>query len=1098
MARRIVCERLEDRIVPAFTLDTTFAGGGLATAHFGAGDDAVRAVVQQTDGKIVLAGFAKVGSDTDFAVVRLNADGTRDTSFGTSGNGRVTVDVSALSAIPTFGATDMAEAVAIDGFGRIVVAGSAFVAGSSTQDRDFAVLRLNANGTRDTSFNGNGVRTFDFGTGDDSAFGVSVLNNGDLIVGGSAQIGSDDDFAVIRLNDNGSLDTAFGNSGKQTVHFGFGDDIALETIVRSNGRIVLGGTARIGGDDDFAVAQLTSGGFLDSTFGGGDGIATYDFQLENDIAFNMGLFGDGSIGLVGGAKINGDADFAMVKFTPNGVLDTSFGNKGTFTHHFGFGGDVALAATGDATGGIILVGIARIQNDDDFGIIRITGNGQLDTSFGDNGQLTADFSLENDAAFGVIVQNDGKIVVAGSASISGDTDFGAVRFTDEQVLINTGTNDSDGDGLLDSWETTGIDVNNDGIIDLNLAALGANPFRPDIFVEIDTMVGRTPSNEALQLVVTAFANSPVSTTTSGGTFNGIALHPIISDTNIPLIDWPVIDSQFFPVDFGSTRAIFFGDAADRASPNAANILAARNLAFRYSILANTFAGRGFSGIAQGIITQNFVVSLGTQLGNNVSSVNPVAVSIVAGTFMHELGHTLGLRHHGNEDTPNPSTDYISIMNYRFQFGIENPGENSQRLPNHPDYAPNISSVNPDWQKLVYNWRTGANANAGFDGARPAAVEDEIAVTIPMIPPPPATVPIVPPGTIPPVVVPPGSTTPPVVVPPGAIPPGTSPATVSKLSNQIAVGSGPGVAGVIRIVNSDGSVARSIDVFGGFTGGIRVAMADVNNDGVADVIAGTGPGRATSVQIFDGKTGTLLREINPFEASFTGGVYVAVGDVNGDGFADIAVTPDEGGGPRVRLFSGNGFGQIADFLGIEDPTFRGGARASIGDIDGDGKAELLIAAGFGGGPRLAVFKGSSLGSTPEKLFTDFFVFEQSLRNGVFIASGDIDGDGFAEVIAGGGPGGGPRVFALSGKDLLTGGLVQKANFFAGDTSSRGGVRISVANLDGDNRADLIAGSGTGTASSVTAYAGKTIPVDGVPSVLSSNNPFAGDVGGVFVG
>src|SRR5690606_5334242 len=138
-----------------------------------------------------------------------------------------------------------------------------------------------------------------------------------------------------------------------------------------------------------------------------------------------------------------------------------------------------------------------------------------------------------------------------------------------------------------------------------------------------------------------------------------------------------------------------------------------------------------------------------------------------------------------------------------------------------------------------------------------------------------------------------------------------------------------------------------------------ATADFNGDGVSDIVLATGPGAPTLVTILDGKTRGELFRINPFEASFTGGVFVAAGDVTGDGVPDLVITPDEGGGPRVRLFSGDGFGQIADFLGIDDPNFRGGARAGIGDINRDGYGDLVVAAGFGGGPRVAAFSGKGL-------------------------------------------------------------------------------------------------------------------------------------------
>src|SRR5205807_511484 len=140
------------------------------------------------------------------------------------------------------------------------------------------------------------------------------------------------------------------------------------------------------------------------------------------------------------------------------------------------------------------------------------------------------------------------------------------------------------------------------------------------------------------------------------------------------------------------------------------------------------------------------------------------------------------------------------------------------------------------------------------------------------------------------------------------------------------------------------------------------------------------------------------------------------------------------------------------FGIADPNFRGGARAAVGNINSDGIGDLVVAAGFGGGPRIAAFDGKTIraNATPTRLFNDFFVFEQTLRNGVFVTVGDVDGDGFGDVIAGGGPGGGPRVFAVSGKDLITSGgatLTPLANFFAGGADNdRTGVKLAVKDLD----------------------------------------------------
>jgi Tol biopolymer transport system component len=316
--------------------------------------------------------------------------------------------------------------------------------------------------------------------------------------------------------------------------------------------------------------------------------------------------------------------------------------------------------------------------------------------------------------------------------------------------------------------------------------------------------------------------------------------------------------------------------------------------------------------------------------------------------------------------------------------------------------------------------------------------------------------------------------------------------------QFAAGTDTGGNGSVVFYNPDKSIRATVQPFGAFTGGVRTAAADFNSDGIADIIAGTGPGRATRVVVMDGATQKQLFAVDPFEATFTGGVYVAAGDVNGDGVPDLAITPDEGGGPRVDMYGGNGFGKIVSFFGIDDTNFRGGARASVADMNGDGVGDLVVVAGFGGGPRVAAFDGTTLSKTPEKLFGDFFAFEQTLRNGIFVTAGDINGDGFADLIAGGGPGGGPRVLVFDGKNLLNNQYVNLANFFGGDPDSRGGIRLAVKDIDGDNRADLVVGSGSGAGSRVTAYLGKNIVAAGTPPSALDFDSFAGFSGGVFVG
>lgn len=318
--------------------------------------------------------------------------------------------------------------------------------------------------------------------------------------------------------------------------------------------------------------------------------------------------------------------------------------------------------------------------------------------------------------------------------------------------------------------------------------------------------------------------------------------------------------------------------------------------------------------------------------------------------------------------------------------------------------------------------------------------------------------------------------------------------------QFAVGAGAGGPGTARFFNPDGSHRFDANVFPGFTGGVRVTSADFNGDGIADIVAGTGPGAASQVAIINGKTQALMMSIAPFEPAFVGGVYVTTGDVTGDGVADIIISPDEGGGPRCVIYNGKSFVQFASFFGINDPNFRGGARTAVSDFNSDGIGDLIVSAGFGGGPRIAGYLGGALGNGQLiSLFHDFFAFEVSLRNGAFISAGDIDGDGIAELIAGGGPGGGPRVTAFSGAAFQNDQVVPVLNMFAGNPANRGGVRMVARNLDDDALADLVIGDGTGAGSHVTGYYGKDLKAIGAGAPIAFEfDAYPGFNGGVYVG
>ena len=141
-----------------------------------------------------------------------------------------------------------------------------------------------------------------------------------------------------------------------------------------------------------------------------------------------------------------------------------------------------------------------------------------------------------------------------------------------------------------------------------------------------------------------------------------------------------------------------------------------------------------------------------------------------------------------------------------------------------------------------------------------------------------------------------------------------------------------------------SLDRSFLAFGpAFRGGVRVAKGDVNGDGVDDIIAAPGPGLAPHVRVFDGVTGAEFRSFFAFGRGFTKGVFVAAADVDGDGKADIIAGQGKLGS-KVRIFSGDTGAELFHFFAF-DAAFAGGVRVAAGDVNGDGKADVIVGGGM---------------------------------------------------------------------------------------------------------------------------------------------------------
>lgn len=263
--------------------------------------------------------------------------------------------------------------------------------------------------------------------------------------------------------------------------------------------------------------------------------------------------------------------------------------------------------------------------------------------------------------------------------------------------------------------------------------------------------------------------------------------------------------------------------------------------------------------------------------------------------------------------------------------------------------------------------------------------------------------------------------------------------------------------VVTYVSSTGAVKNSFFAFSSaFRGGASVGSGDVNNDGVLDVIAGAGPGGGPHVIAFDGVALAAGQQVPlysffAFEQVFSGGVYVAGGDINNDGYDDMITAAGPGGGPRVQVFSGRTGTVLRNFFAYAE-VFRGGVTVGSADVNNDGFDDIITGAGPGGGPHVKVFSGAN----GQELYS-FFAFPQQFTGGVFVAGGDVSGDGIEDIIVSAGPGSSPRVRIYSGANL---GILK--DFIAFDAAYTGGVRVGALRKQWGGTSQLIVGGQGGQA------------------------------------
>jgi uncharacterized delta-60 repeat protein len=457
-------EPLEDRSLPsAGFLDPTFGSGGIV--HGGGFNDSANAILVQADGKIIVAGVSGGIDTASFVVARYTKAGVLDQAFGTGGEAAIGFATGVES-------IQSATGLALQPDGKIIVTGTA---GGINHPSDFAVARLTTNGTLDTSFGSNGTVLTSFGAPggsfrvDSFAAGLALQKDGKIVVVGSATFTWEKgppppgitlftDFAVARYNTNGQLDNNFGTGGQVLTSFaptvpGHPPDQASGVVVQNDGKIVVVGTAygysEVSGGNgislnlqiqtsQIALVRYNTDGSLDHSFGTNGQVLTTVQKATDSRAAGVALTGDGKIVVAGTA----DGRIALVRYTTVGAVDSTFGSGGTVTT--ALPGTQSSSASGmviTAARKIIVAGSAALSgNRSDFALVRYNANGTLDSHFGTNGTTLTAIG-PNGGANAIAVQSDGKVVVAGyggSGSFGGRGIVLARYLGDPNVLAAAG------------------------------------------------------------------------------------------------------------------------------------------------------------------------------------------------------------------------------------------------------------------------------------------------------------------------------------------------------------------------------------------------------------------------------------------------------------------------------------------------------------------------------------------------------------------------------------------------------------------------------------------------------------------------------------
>jgi uncharacterized delta-60 repeat protein len=412
-------------LAQAGTLDLFFAVGGVAVSNIsisGFYDDGGRSLAVQSDGRFVMGGWSKNASNWDFGFVRYNPNGSLDLNF--SVDGKYTIDVG--------NGNDFCQSINLLSDNSIIAAGTI---DAGTYD-EFAVYKILPGGILDSLWGIDGHFYYNFGFTNSYCYGSYLQADGKILAAGTTNNAGNFEFAMVRVNANGTIDNTFGTAGKVTTDISFADDWAFSVRVLPDGSILVAGYAYNGADYDFAIVKYHSDGSLDTSFGSG-GIRYIDYNSYSDIGIAMEVMTNGKILLGGYTGPAGDKDFLVARLDANGSLDPTFDGDGWAITSLGSYDDNLYSMKLQTDGKFIAAGSTSNGSNLDMAVVRFNADGSLDNTFGVGGIFRLDIDGGDDIAWSVKLVMNNKILVGGETwGGRADYNFAVIQLNNDPVNID--------------------------------------------------------------------------------------------------------------------------------------------------------------------------------------------------------------------------------------------------------------------------------------------------------------------------------------------------------------------------------------------------------------------------------------------------------------------------------------------------------------------------------------------------------------------------------------------------------------------------------------------------------------------------------------